>query len=88
MTDPWKDIRTRTTNWQNCKHIVGDHLASLSLAKAPEDREGLLADADALLALVVPAQEAFDYFEAYDQPEWFEALERALSGLSAHLKGE
>ena len=81
MTDPWKDIRTRTTNWQNCKHIVGDHLASLSLAKAPEDREGLLADADALLAVVRAAE------KADIQGDGTYAVYEAMDSLPQHLKG-
>ena len=82
MSDRWKDIRD---NINELHEIDAEGERFFYVTKV----ESLLADADALLALVIPAQEAFDYFEAdYNQPEWFEALERALAGLSPHLKGE
>ena len=83
MSDPWKMTRLLFDDLRAPVVVRDDPV------RAAKHLRELLADADALLALVIPAQEAFDYFEAdYDQPEWFMALERALSGLSAHLKGE
>lgn len=57
MTDPWADVRDRTSKDERRFEESGGHGGHIG---AHKDRKRLLTDADALLEAVKAAQEVYD----------------------------